>query len=264
MFFTVLLEIKIETYWVVRTGTKGRVARERFSLECSLPWHLQFLARKAVGHFLLLLLSPNVLFWERPRGWAGLVSVLSFATNSFVQILTSEIFPISSHGLDDELCALWRPGSLSRFQQKYCSLCWQPISIYWVSRTESQKPLLGQSWGQGPLLQGQAAWPYSSYFASMKVKVCTFIYLFLKDFIYLFTRDTHRDAETQAEGEAGSLRGARCGTWSQDPGPKADTQPLSHPGVPWKIDSHVQMAKQKQKHPRTYMHICRKTWGRGE
>ena len=26
-----------------------------------------------------------------------------------------------------------------------------------------------------------------------------------------------RDTQTQAEGEAGSLRGARCGSWSQDP-----------------------------------------------
>ena len=32
--------------------------------------------------------------------------------------------------------------------------------------------------------------------------------------IYLFTRDTQREAE----GEAGSLPGAPCGTWSQDPG----------------------------------------------
>ena len=31
-------------------------------------------------------------------------------------------------------------------------------------------------------------------------------------------RDTHREAETQAEGEAGSLQGARHGTRSQDPG----------------------------------------------
>ena len=28
-------------------------------------------------------------------------------------------------------------------------------------------------------------------------------------------KDTEREAETQAEGEAGSLRGARCWTWSQ-------------------------------------------------
>ena len=48
-------------------------------------------------------------------------------------------------------------------------------------------------------------------------------------------RDTHTEAEAQAEGEAGSLRGSRCGTRSQDPGtpePKADAQPLSHPGIP--------------------------------
>ena len=31
-------------------------------------------------------------------------------------------------------------------------------------------------------------------------------------------RDTQREAETQAEGEADSLRGAGCGTPSQDPG----------------------------------------------
>ena len=31
-------------------------------------------------------------------------------------------------------------------------------------------------------------------------------------------RDTQREAETQAEGEAGSMRGARLRTRSQDPG----------------------------------------------
>ena len=35
---------------------------------------------------------------------------------------------------------------------------------------------------------------------------------FLKDFIYLFMRDTEREAETLAEGEVGSMQGARCGT----------------------------------------------------
>ena len=35
-------------------------------------------------------------------------------------------------------------------------------------------------------------------------------FIFFKDFIYLFMRDTHTDkkAETQAEGEAGSMQGA--------------------------------------------------------
>ena len=30
-------------------------------------------------------------------------------------------------------------------------------------------------------------------------------------------RETEREAETQREGEAGSMQGARCGTWSRDP-----------------------------------------------
>ena len=37
---------------------------------------------------------------------------------------------------------------------------------------------------------------------------------FKKDFIYLFMRDLEREAETQVEGEAGSIQGARCGTRS--------------------------------------------------
>ena len=38
-------------------------------------------------------------------------------------------------------------------------------------------------------------------------------------------RDTQREAETLAEGEAGSRTPGSC------PEPKADTQPLSHPDV---------------------------------
>ena len=46
-------------------------------------------------------------------------------------------------------------------------------------------------------------------------------------------RDTEREAETQAEGEAGSMQGVRYGTRSQNSGiPLADAQPLSHPGIP--------------------------------
>ena len=45
-----------------------------------------------------------------------------------------------------------------------------------------------------------------------------------------------REAETQAEGEAGSMRkpdvGLDPGSPGSHPGPKADAQPLSHPGVP--------------------------------
>ena len=49
-------------------------------------------------------------------------------------------------------------------------------------------------------------------------------------------RDTEREAETQAEGEAGSMQEPDAGLDSRTPGshpePKADAQPLSHPGVP--------------------------------
>ena len=43
-------------------------------------------------------------------------------------------------------------------------------------------------------------------------KVSSLFFFF--NFIYLFMRDTERarEVETQAEGEAGSMQGARCGT----------------------------------------------------
>ena len=59
---------------------------------------------------------------------------------------------------------------------------------------------------------------------------------FFKRILSIYSWVTQREAETQAEEEAGSLRGAQCGTQSWTPGswpePKADAQPLSHPGVP--------------------------------
>ena len=49
-------------------------------------------------------------------------------------------------------------------------------------------------------------------------------------------RDTQREAETQAEGEAGTLKGSPMWDSIQDPEScpelKADAQLLSHPGVP--------------------------------
>ena len=50
-------------------------------------------------------------------------------------------------------------------------------------------------------------------------------------------RDTEREAETQAEGEAGSLRGdpnvgLNPGTQGLHPEPKANAQLLSHPSTP--------------------------------
>ena len=62
-------------------------------------------------------------------------------------------------------------------------------------------------------------------------------------------KDAEREADTQAEGEAGSPQGVQCRTQTQfsESGsclePKADTQLLDHPGVPitkflkiWKIE----------------------------
>ena len=55
---------------------------------------------------------------------------------------------------------------------------------------------------------------------------------FFKRF-YLFIHERHREAETQAEGEAGSMQGARCGPWDHALSQRqTDAQPLSHPGVP--------------------------------
>ena len=44
--------------------------------------------------------------------------------------------------------------------------------------------------------------------------VCDFFFFKIS---LIHERHTERGAETQAEGEAGSLRGARCGTRSRDP-----------------------------------------------
>ena len=52
----------------------------------------------------------------------------------------------------------------------------------------------------------------------------------------LFMRHTEREAETQAEGEAGSLQGAQCGTRFWDPGivpwAKGGRSTTEPPGVP--------------------------------
>ena len=48
--------------------------------------------------------------------------------------------------------------------------------------------------------------------------------------------EKHTEAETQAEGEAGFPRGAHCRldlkTLGSQTEPKANAQPLSHPGAP--------------------------------
>ena len=42
--------------------------------------------------------------------------------------------------------------------------------------------------------------------------------LFFFKILFIYSWETQREAETQAEEEAGSMQGAWCGTWSQDPG----------------------------------------------
>ena len=67
-----------------------------------------------------------------------------------------------------------------------------------------------------------------------------YAWFFLK--IYLFTYDRHRkrEAETQAEGEAGSMPRTQHrtdpGTPGSHHGPKAGAKPLSHPGLPLMLD----------------------------
>ena len=39
-----------------------------------------------------------------------------------------------------------------------------------------------------------------------------FLFYFILFYFILFMHQRHREAETQTEGEAGSMRGARCGT----------------------------------------------------
>ena len=48
--------------------------------------------------------------------------------------------------------------------------------------------------------------------------VVFWFFFFKRYYLFIHERHTEREVETQAEGEAGSLRGARCETQSQDPG----------------------------------------------
>ena len=53
---------------------------------------------------------------------------------------------------------------------------------------------------------------------------------FFKILIHLFMR--HREAETQAEGEAGSMHRELDVGFNPGPWPKAGAEPLRHPGIP--------------------------------
>ena len=73
---------------------------------------------------------------------------------------------------------------------------------------------------------------------SKETDILNLFYLFI---FYLFMIVTHREreAETQAEGEAGSMHrepdmGLDPGSPGSRPGPKAGAKPLRHPGIPKK------------------------------
>ena len=67
---------------------------------------------------------------------------------------------------------------------------------------------------------------------------------FFFNFLFIYDRHTvrEREAETQAEGEAGSMHrepdvGFDPGSPGSRPGPKAGAKLLRHPGIPDSIDS---------------------------
>ena len=62
------------------------------------------------------------------------------------------------------------------------------------------------------------------------------LFFFLK-FLFIYGSHTQREAETQTEGEAGSMHqepdvGFDPGSPGLCPGPKASAKPLHHPGIP--------------------------------
>ena len=61
--------------------------------------------------------------------------------------------------------------------------------------------------------------------------------ILFKDFIYLFMRGTKRERgrDTQAEGEVGSMQGARSRVSRITPWAEGGAKPLSHPGCPEKL-----------------------------
>ena len=83
----------------------------------------------------------------------------------------------------------------------------------------------------------QLLYPWGKYLAVQfwNRSVALFLTSFFKIFFMIVTE---REAETQAEGEAGSMHrepdvGFDPGSPGSRPGPKAGTKPLRHPGIPY-------------------------------
>ena len=71
----------------------------------------------------------------------------------------------------------------------------------------------------------------------LKEKNYLFFIIFLRFYLFIHDRHREREAETQAEGEAGSMHrepdvGLDPGTPGSRPGPKTGAKPLRHPGIP--------------------------------
>ena len=80
--------------------------------------------------------------------------------------------------------------------------------------------------------------------------------------MYLFMIDIERerDAETQAEGEAGSMHrepnvGFDPGSPRSRPGPKAGAKPLRHPGIPDSLTFMFLSTFQNLQNPDSYTHL---------
>ena len=66
--------------------------------------------------------------------------------------------------------------------------------------------------------------------------ICSYFF-FLNFYLFMIVTEREREAETQVEGEAGSMHrepdvGFDPGSPGSRPGPKAGAKPLRHPGIP--------------------------------
>ena len=76
------------------------------------------------------------------------------------------------------------------------------------------------------------------------VIIVLFYFIFFLIFLFIYDSYREREAETQAEGEAGSMHrepdvGFDPGSPGSCPGPKAGAKPLHHPGIPTQFLSEI-------------------------
>ena len=97
------------------------------------------------------------------------------------------------------------------------------LFIYsWQTEKEAETQAEGEEGSMQGARCGTISWdsritPWAEGGAKLLSHLGCPFFKFFKYFIYLFMKDTEREreADTQAEGEAGSTQGARRGTWSQ-------------------------------------------------